>query len=242
MKYLELLFTVSILTSTIGLLTATQEGDTSASSSLDLIESTLSNVQTYNEVIDIDSQDAAHLAKQVSLEMSFEKLPSEVQKMMETAHRDSFLQTDSHLPRPVKVEDIVAEPLTPLHDNIQESSLEKLEIELSILDEFLDTPDDVQSEETSALRRLETQRERVNSDSNKFEETHHPNKERTTNQVPLAALRLIRQSENFDFGNLPTRPEIQSVLEYSEDAVQTFYNLVRSFINTVLPGPLPYGK
>ena len=244
MKYLELLI-VLVLTSTIGSLNATQEEDTSVSDSLDVIDSTLSNLQTSNEVDDIGSQNAAHPARRVSLDMGFQELPSEVRKMMETIHKDSFPQTSS---RPVKVEDIVVETLAPLRDNFQESNyLEKLAIELSILDES----DNVQSEEPFALEHLETQKERINSQiSSELEDTPDPNKKWTTNHVvvPHAALRLIRESGmqttsgNFDFGSLPTQPEILSILEYSDDVVQTFYNLVRSFVNTVLPDPLPYGK
>ena len=59
----------------------------------------------------------------------------------------------------------------------------------------------------------------------------------------LEHVRRVRQTGGLDFGDLPTTvPAIESVIDISMGSVDGYFMLVRSFIDTVRPGPLPYGN
>ena len=76
----------------------------------------------------------------------------------------------------------------------------------------------------------------------------HPN----TAMVQHQNARLRRESESFVdsieervrivFDQLPNGTQIESVIGYLPGALGVYYSLARGFIDTVLPGPLPYGK
>ena len=72
-------------------------------------------------------------------------------------------------------------------------------------------------------------------------EANHPKVSRSDQMDGGAQFRHTRQT-GLDFGELPTVTGIESVIELGQDALQTFYNLVRLFIDGIRPGPLPYGK
>lgn len=44
------------------------------------------------------------------------------------------------------------------------------------------------------------------------------------------------------FDQLPNGTQIESVFDYLPGALGVYYSIPRSFIDTVLPGPLPYGE
>ena len=47
---------------------------------------------------------------------------------------------------------------------------------------------------------------------------------------------------NPNFGALPAQSEVLSVTTAASDALRGYFSIARSFINTVLPDPTPYGK
>lgn len=205
MKRLELFLVSMVLITTVGFLTATTAQEQNQPDSLDMIDNTLLKPQTSNEVESLNSQHTTHplAVGPTDVQMDFQELPSEVQKMLETTKADSF--------------------------NFQKSI--------------------VRDVKTLSFNQLVTRKERISSRSPslsvKDEGKPDSNKEWVLNQIVehRTSSRLIRESDgSLDFGELPTRPGIQSVLDYPDDAIQTFYNFVRLFVDTVLPGPLPYGE
>ncbi len=55
-------------------------------------------------------------------------------------------------------------------------------------------------------------------------------------------VRKARQAGGIDFGNLPAFPSVESVTEFAMSTLDSYYAMVRGFIDAVQPGPLPYGN
>ena len=47
---------------------------------------------------------------------------------------------------------------------------------------------------------------------------------------------------NSNFGALPAQSEVMSVTTAASDTLRGYFSIARSFIDTVLPDPTPYGK
>lgn len=61
-------------------------------------------------------------------------------------------------------------------------------------------------------------------------------------EVSLDNVRRARQAGNIDFEDLPTLPSVESTTELAMHTLDSYFSMARGFIDTVQPGPLPYGN
>lgn len=56
-------------------------------------------------------------------------------------------------------------------------------------------------------------------------------------------VRRVRQTGGLNFGDLPMgTTTLQSIVAFGLDTLQSYYNMVRLFVDAIRPGPLPYGE